>query len=99
MDTFYLGENLNGNTKAPSDIKIIKKIPLRRLEIKIHDGNNKILDIFELGKKENIIVVDCFEIKNTINVNNFLIQNKNGAIELEYLLVISFLDDIVSKIK
>lgn len=99
MDTFYLGENLNGNTKAPSDIKIIKKIPLRRLEIKNHDGNNKILDIFELGKKENIIVVDCFETKNTINVNNFLIQNKNGAIELEYLLVISFLDDIVSKIK
>ena len=30
---------------------------------------------------------------------NNLIQNKNASMELEYLLVVTFLEDIIAKIK
>ena len=99
-DTLYLGENLNGNSKSPSDIKILKKIPLRRLLVKFHTKNNTILDLSEFEQDKNkFLQINCYEQNNAITVMNFLIQNKNTAIELEYLLVISFLDDIISKIK
>ena len=99
-DTLYLGENLNGNSKSPSDIKILKKIPLRRLLVKFHTKNNTILDLSEFEQDKNkFFQINCYEQNNAITVMNFLIQNKNTAIELEYLLVISFLDDIISKIK
>ncbi len=99
-DTLYLGENLNGNSKSPSDIKILKKIPLRRLLVNFHVKNNTILDLSEFEQDKNkFLQINCYEQNNAITVMNFLIQNKNTAIELEYLLVISFLDDIISKIK
>ena len=99
-DMFYLGENLNGESKSPDKIKILKKIPLRRLEIKFHVGNNNILDIYEYeNEKLKNLQINCFSQNNAINLFNFLNQSKITSIDLEYLLLITFLDDIIIKIK
>ena len=99
-DMFYLGENLNGESKSPDKIKILKKIPLRRLEIKFHVGNNNILDIYEYeNEKLKNLQINCFSQNNAINLFNFLNQSKITSIDLEYLLLITFLDDIITKIK
>ena len=97
-DTFYLAEYNDGNSKLPSfKVKIIKKIPLRRLIIKFYKGNDSLLSISEFETKK-ILIINCYEKKNTLNVMNFLTQNKTNAIQLEFLLIISFLDDLVLKI-
>ena len=99
-DMFYLGENLNGELKSPNKIKILKKIPLRRLQINFDIGNNSILHLFEYeNEKSKNLKINCFTPSNAINIMNNLIQNKNTSMELEYLLVITFLEDIISKIK
>ena len=99
-DMFYLGENLNGELKSPNKIKILKKIPLRRLQINFDIGNNSILYLFEYeNEKSKNLKINCFTPSNAINIMNNLIQNKKTSMELEYLLVITFLEDIISKIK
>jgi hypothetical protein len=97
---FYLGENLNGESKSPNKIKILKKIPLRRLEMKFNVGNNNILYLFEFeNEKLKNLKINCFTQKNAINLMNYLTQSKNTALDLEYLLVITFFEDIISRIK
>ena len=99
-DMFYLGENLNGEFKSPNKIKILKKIPLRRLEIKFNVGNSNILYLFEFeNEKLKNLKINCFTQKNAINLMNYLTQSKNTALDLEYLLVITFFEDIISRIK
>ena len=97
-DTFYLAEYLKENPKLPPlKVKILKKIPLRRLLVKFYRGNDTLLSISEL-ETNRFLIINCYEKKNSLNVMNFLIQNKTNAIQLEYLLVISFLEDLESKI-
>ncbi len=96
-DTFYLSEYSKVPNLPPIKVKIIKKIPLRRLIVKFYNGNDTLLSISEF-ETNRILIINCYGKKNTLNVMNFLIQNKTNAIQLEYLLVISFLDDLISKI-
>ena len=65
--------------------------------VKFYRGNDTLLSISEL-ETNRFLIINCYEKKNSLNVMNFLIQNKTNAIQIEYLLVISFLEDLESKI-
>ena len=109
FEYIYFGNILSNSFKNLSKIKIIKKFPLRSIFIKIPKSNeeyeeeNTLLDIYSEEEGENVknkkfIEINCFEADKTARIYNFLKEQKNNAIQLEYSLFDSYIDAIERKI-
>ena len=106
----YFGQILTNSYKNLSKIKLVKKYSLRNIETKIPNSNesmeneNTLLEIYDnsmestniLGQKSSIII-NCFEVEKTVIVYKQLKKEKNNAIELEFSLFDSFIDNIEKK--
>ena len=68
------------------------------------ENENTLLEIYDnsmestniLGQKSSIII-NCFEVEKTVIVYKQLKKEKNNAIELEFSLFDSFIDNIEKK--
>ena len=99
-DMLYLAEIKSNNFNDISSIKIIKKIFLRYLEIKVSLKNKEILEIADNdNEKSNMkfIVINCLNEDNTGRMFNFLSKQKRNCLEIEYSLILSYLDDLKNK--
>ena len=108
FEYIYFGHILSNSFKDLSKIKIIKKFPLRNLNIKISENDdeyqedNTLLEVYdnseEVGKKKkNCIVINCFKADKTLGMYNLLKQQRNNALQLEYSLFESYIEAIDRK--
>ena len=79
---------------------ILIKIPKSNEE---YEEENTLLDIYSEEEGENVknkkfIEINCFEADKTARIYNFLKEQKNNAIQLEYSLFDSYIDAIERKI-
>ena len=58
----------------------------------------EIYDNSEEGKNKNCIVLNCFKTQNTIGMYNYVKQQRNDAIQLEYSLFESYIEAIERKV-
>ena len=107
FEYIYFGHILSNNFKDLSKIKIVKRIKLRNIVVKIPKNNedyeeeNTLLEIYdnsEEGKNKNCIVLNCFKTQNTIGMYNYVKQQRNDAIQLEYSLFESYIEAIERKV-
>ena len=101
-DMFYLAEINSQNFNDISSVKIIKKIYLRYLEIKVSVKSEEILEIADNdNEKANMkfIVIHCLNADNTGRMFNFLSKQKTNFLEIEYSMILSYLDDLENKFK
>ena len=101
-DMLYLAEINSQNFNDISSVKIIKKIYLRYLEIKVSVKSEEILEIADNdNEKANMkfIVIHCLNADNTGRMFNFLSKQKTNFLEIEYSMILSYLDDLENKFK
>ena len=107
----FFGNILSNTYKDLSKIKIIKKIPLRNIEIKIPKNNddydeeeNTLLEIYDNSvegnnlKNKNCIIINCFKTDKAVMMYNNLNDQKYNALTLEFSLFESYIDGIDRKI-
>ena len=58
----------------------------------------EIYDNSDGGKNKSCVVLNCFKANKTIGMYNYLKQQRNNTIQLEYSLFESFIDGIERKI-
>ena len=108
FEFIYFGHILSNNYKDLSKIKILKKYKLRNIKIKIPENNDKdfenentLLEIYDnsqVAKNKNCVVINCFKADKVKEMFNYLKQQKNTALQLEYSLFDSFIDSLERKI-
>ena len=104
FEYIYFGYILSNTYKDLSKIKIIKRIKLRSLVVKIPENNDEdntlleISDNFDERKNKNCILINCFKANKTIEMYNYLKQQRNNTLQLEYSLFESFIEGIERKI-
>ena len=109
FEFIYFGHILSNSFKDLTKIKIVKKYPLRNIIVKITDNDeeyqedNTLLEVYdnseEIGKKKkNYVIINCFKADKTIGMYNFLKQQRNNALQLEYSLFESYIEAIDRKI-
>ena len=108
MQYFYLGNILSNSYNNLSKIKIIKKIILRNIGVKIPENNedyeeeNTLLEIYdnsgEVKNNKNHLIINCFKADKAIEMYNYIKEQRNNAINLEYSLFESFIEAIERKI-
>ena len=106
----YIGQIMSNTYEDLSKIKIIKKIALRDVSVKIPKTNNldeeenPLLEIYDNSielnymRNKNCIIINCVKSKNASKMNNFLKEQKNNALTLEYSLFESYIEGIERKI-
>ena len=95
-DTLYFGEVMSGNFDDLSQIKIIKKIPLRYLDFKKTD-QNCIINIYDksiASFDKNFIEMDCLTLENTFSMNNYLNKQRFDCLILEETIFNNFIKDL-----
>ena len=103
-DTFYLGEILSSDINNLSQIKIIKKIFLRRLRITKNNNSNVLLNIIEESdnpledNKKKPMIIHGFNPKNTEDMYNYLNQQKLMTQQFEYTLFKSYIEEIIKTV-
>ena len=103
-DTFYLGEILSNNINQLNQIKIFKKITLRRLRITANSNSNVLINIIEESdnpledQKKKPIIIHGFNAKNTNDIYNYLNQQKIMAQQFEYTLFRSYIEEIIKTV-
>ena len=104
FEFIYFGHILSNTYKDISKIKIIKRFKLRSIAVKIPENNdeeNTLLEIYDNsdgGKNKSCVVLNCFKANKTIGMYNYLKQQRNNAVQLEYSLFESFIEGIERKI-
>ncbi len=103
-DTFYLGEILSNDINQLNQIKIFKKITLRRLKITANNKSNVLINIIEESdnpledQKKKPIIINGFNAKNTSDIYNYLNQQKIMAQQFEYTLFRSYIEEIIKTV-
>ena len=106
----YFGQIVSNSYEDLSKIKIIKRIALRDIIVKIPKNNdnyeeeNILLEIYDNSieldymKNKNSIKINCLESDKAYKMYNYLKEQKNNALNLEYSLFESYIEGIERKI-
>ena len=99
-----MGEILSSDINNLSQIKIIKKIFLRRLRITKNNNSNVLLNIIEESdnpledNKKKPMIIHGFNPKNTEDMYNYLNQQKLMTQQFEYTLFKSYIEEIIKTV-
>ena len=98
-----MGEIESNTFRDLSKTKIFYKIALRFLDVQFPSVENdsflEIIDINNIDKSKNNIVMNCFDSENTKKVYNYLLQMISNCILFEKSLFDTFLENVESKYK